>query len=161
MDPTKHVITLPRSGIPQHDGPIATPASMSPATSADNSRCSNLGAATSTPIPMQDAAFTFKLPLLGEVVFQRNEYEPPGEARSPMEHMRFLRKVYFPTQNEIDGPVVRYHKLHYGDEHAEVAEHDTAVCDITGVPEDDDDAQAATGSRPSRIFSRLNPFKKR
>ena len=144
----------------QHDGPILTPASMSPATSADNSMCSTLGAVTSTPVPLQDDAFTFKLPLVGEIVFHRNDDEPPGEAMAPMEHMRFLRRVYFPTQDEIDGPVVRYHKLHYGDEHAEVDELDTAVCDITGVSEDDD-AQAATGSRPTKFFSRLNPFKKR
>ena len=108
---------------------------------------------------MQDDAFSFKLPLVGEVVFERNEHEPPGEAMAPMEHMRFLRKAYFPTQDEIDGPAVRYHKLHYGDEQAEVAELDTAVCDITGVP-DDDDGQAESENRPS-VFSRLNPFKKR
>jgi hypothetical protein len=160
MDPTKYVITLPQSGIPQHDGPIATPASMSPVTSADNSMCSILGAVTSTPLPLQDDAFTFKLPLMGEIVFHRNDDVPPGEAMGPMEHMRFLRKVYFPTQDEIDGPVVRYHKLHYGDEYAEMDELDTAVCDITGVSADDD-VQAATGSRPTKFFSRLNPFKKR
>ena len=167
MDPSRYVITLPCSGIPQHDGPIATPASMSPATSAnnsdatsaDNSMCSNVGAATSTPIPMLDNAFAFQLPLLGEVVFKRNEQELPGEAVAPMDHMRFLRRVYFPTQAESDGPVVSYHKIHYGDEQEEIAELDTAVCDVTGEITNADD-HAAPGSRNS-FFSRLNPFKKR
>ena len=108
---------------------------------------------------MQDNAFAFQLPLLGEVVFKRNEQELPGEAVAPMDHMRFLRRVYFPTQAESDGPVVSYHKIHYGDEQEEIAELDTAVCDVTGeITNADDDA--APGSRNS-FFSRLNPFKKR
>ena len=173
MNPDDHLIVLQQPAdhvIPQHDGPVLTPASLSPMTSAECSLNSSLvepfiGSGpvhSSTPLPVQDPAFRFRLPVLNtEVVFLRNE--TPGEAMSPGEHMRFLRRSYFPAQRELETPVVRYHRLHCGDENDEVAELETAFCDISGLSEDAGEAasaEGATGGFSAKFLSSLNPFKK-
>ena len=192
MDPGSYVIIPPRPPvptIPQGDGPISTPLSMSPLTSAETSLnsetsanstirggeqvCTYFGARPktlpttlpfhSTPLPTDDDTFKFKLPgIAAEVIYHRDQ--TPGVSMSPREHMRFLRRAYFPTRDELDGPVVRYSKLHYGDEEDNISVLETAFVDSPDEPPVDDDVQAvpdgAAGGFSNR-FRNLNPFRRR
>ena len=114
----------------------------------------------STPLPPDDDMFKFKLPgIAAEIVYHRDQ--SPGNSMSPIEHMRFLRRAYFPTRDEIDGPVVRYSRLHYGDEGENISVHETAFMETPDEPPDNEQnmVDGAAGGFSNRIKN-LNPFRK-
>lgn len=163
MDPHAYVLVPPKPplpSIPQGDGPISTPLSMSPATSAETSLnstvqekmqiCPYLGARPKilpTTLPFH---FT---PLLTD-----------GDSMAPMEHMRFLKMSYFPTRDEMDGPVVRYSKLHNGNEEDNLSVLETAFMEPNSESLDDEDEPAVTVGAVGGFSDKLrnlNPFRKR
>ena len=81
---------------------------------------------------------------------------------SPMEHMRFLRRAYLPTRDELDGPVVRYSKLHYGDEEDNISVLETAFVDSPEDPPVDDVQEVTNGAAGgfSDKIRNLNPFRR-
>ena len=138
---------------------------MSPATSAETSLNSTaqeemqigpyLGARQkilpttlpfhSTPLPTDDDVFKFKIPgLAAEVIYHRDQ--TPGVSMAPMEHMRFLRRSYYPTRDEMDGPVVRYSKLHYGNEEDNLSVLETAFMETNSGPLDEDEQGDTNGA---------------